>query len=290
MPGVFWPLFMALIMRKLRVLITRPLTQAEPWAAALSGQGIETRCVPVLALQAVSDDAGIQAIKNCILDFDLYRKVIFVSLNAVAFAMEWLENYWPQLPTGIEYFAVGDTTARALASYGLNVGALEATQQGAMTSETLLDAGALQEVAGEKILIFRGKGGRGYMGEILRARDASVDYCELYHRVIPAQAAAELMSLVSGESSWLPDIVALHSGESLSHFVQVLDNIASRTSAAKVAEILGNTPVLVPGQRVAELAMQAGFEQVIVAENATDPAMTQALEHFASARSSSFSD
>lgn len=287
---VFWPLFTALLMSDpLQVLITRPLAQAASWAQALGERGVDARCVPVLVLEALTDDAERQAIKNCIVDVDLYQKAIVVSRNAVDFAMEWLDAWWPQLPTGIEWFAVGKTTAEALAAHGIAVSALEQASDGAMTSETLLQAEALQQVAGEKIVIFRGQGGRGHMGEILRARGASVDYCELYRRAVPPEAAASLATLI-GEQRWQPDLVAVHSGESLQHFMQILTEVSVLTGEPLLADNWRQVALMVPGERVAALATDAGFKQVVVAENATDHAMTRALEAFAKARAFSFSD
>jgi uroporphyrinogen-III synthase len=125
-----------------RVIITRPIAQAEKWRAQLDAAGIASVLVPLLELRGVSAAEQTRAIKNVVLDFDLYQKAIFVSQNAVDFAMQWLEDYWPQLPVGIEYFAVGETTARHLQQHGIKVSALTAAETGAMNSESLLQAEA----------------------------------------------------------------------------------------------------------------------------------------------------
>jgi len=232
--------------------------------------------IPVLALEPVSRPEQVQAIKNVVLDFDLYQKAIFVSRNAVEFAMQWLEGYWPQLPQGIEYFAVGETTAKNLQDYGLRVSALTAASSGAMNSESLLRAPELQQVQDEKIIIFRGCGGRGQMAEVLRARGASVHYCELYERVIPPQAE-QLLCAAFAQSVAEQQVIALHSGESLNHFMQVLARAKVNDINFSQHENIMRLPVLVPGERVAQLARDTGFTQIIVAENATDQAMFAAL-------------
>lgn len=259
----------------LRVIVTRPLKQAEVWCEKLRELGACTAMVPVLALQPVTEAEQVQAIKNVVLDFDLYQKAIFVSQNAVDFALQWLEDYWPQLPQGIEYFAVGETTACSLQTYGLKVSALTAANTGAMNSESLLQAPELQQVSGEKIVIFRGCGGRGQMADVLRARGASVTYCELYQRVIPAFAAQDMCIAFGADETWdMPQVIALHSGESLQHFMQVLTEINARDLDTQRIMLL---PVLVPGERVAQLARDAGFTRILVAKNATDQAMSAAL-------------
>jgi uroporphyrinogen-III synthase len=263
-----------------RIIITRLQKQAEIWAAQLQALGASTDIVPVLELEPVADVDQIQAIKNVVLDFDLYQKAIFVSQNAVDFALTWLENFWPQLPQGIQYFAVGETTARQLHNLGLPVTALGAALTGSMNSESLLQAPELQQVAGEKIVIFRGCGGRGKMAEVLRERGANVAYCELYTRTIPAQAADQLRTVLESAESWVtPPVIALHSGESLQHLLHVLAKVQNNDRNFFSMDRLLDLRVLVPGQRVADIARSAGFTQIMVAENATDQAMTSALLH-----------
>lgn len=262
----------------LRVVVTRPAAQADKWRMQLDAAGIASVAVPLLELRAVSAPDQLRAIKNIVLDFDLYQKAIFVSQNAVDFALQWLEDYWPQLPLGIEYFAVGDATARHLQHHGLTVSALTAAASGAMNSESLLEAEELQQVNGEKIVIFRGCGGRGYMGEILRQRGASVSYCEMYERLLPEQAAQSLQQRFATEADWqYRNIIALHSGESLQHYQQVLEQLEQNTETVSLAQRLRQLPLLVPGERVAQLAGDAGFAPVHVAENATDKSMLSAL-------------
>jgi uroporphyrinogen-III synthase len=261
-----------------RVLVTRPAAQAEPWCRLLRELGAEPLAAPLLAIEPVRDLEAMQAVKQLVLDFDLYQKAIFVSQNAVAYGMAWLEDYWPQLPQGIAYFAVGDATARQLAAHGVEVSALNAASNGAMNSESLLAAPELQQVAEQRIVIFRGLGGRGQLAEILRARGARVDYCELYQRRLPVEAATHLAETCAGQ---LPHVVALHSGESLDNYRQVLAQLAQHPAAEPLVRSLRELPLLVPGARVAALAQAAGFERVYPAENATDSSMLEPLlKHF----------
>ena len=260
------------------VVITRPAAQAAPWAEQLQALGFQCARVNLLEILAVSEEDKIRAIKNKVLDFDLYQKVIFVSQNAVEYGMAWLEDYWPQLPIGIDYFAVGATTAKKLAGYGVQVQDLAVSSSGGMTSEDLLNAEHLQAVDGEKILIFRGCGGRGHLAEELRNRGAWVDYCELYERALPEQATAQLLQLMADATNSPNNrvILSLHSGESLQNLLSALAGLSSSQQQA-AAQWLHDTCVLVPSQRLVEAAQAAGFTRIIRAENATDSAMTAAL-------------
>lgn len=262
------------------IVITRPEAQAAPWAAQLESLGFASARLNLLAITAVEDETKIRAIKNKILDFDLYQKVIFVSQNAVDYGMAWLEDYWPQLPMGIDYFAVGATTAKKLASYGLRVQDLAVSESGGMTSEDLLSAEHLQDVDGEKILIFRGCGGRGHLAEELRKRGAWVDYCELYERQLPETARAQLTEIVSAaETQSAAMILCLHSGESLQN-LQILMNSLEFAQQQKIRALFQSNLLLVPSQRLVTAAQEGGFERIICAENATDNAMTAALLNY----------
>ncbi len=262
------------------VVITRPEAQAAVWSAQLQALGFHCARLNLLEILPVTAEDKIRAIKNKILDFDLYQKVIFVSQNAVEYGMDWLEDYWPQLPMGIEYFAVGATTAKKMASYGVAVQDLAVSASGGMTSEDLLSAAHLQNVDGEKILIFRGCGGRGHLAEELRKRGAWVDYCELYERGLPAAAGEHLQQLiVSSESSSAQVILSLHSGESLQNLSAVLAQLPSARQEETRGWILSKL-LLVPSQRIVAAAQAAGFQRIICAENATDNAMTAALLNY----------
>lgn len=266
--------------QKYCVAITRPEAQAAPWAEQLQALGFSCTRLNLLEISAVAEADKVRAIKNKILDFDLYQKVIFVSQNAVDYGMGWLEDYWPQLPMGIDYFAVGATTAKKLANYGVEVQDLAVSANGGMTSEDLLSAEHLQDVDGEKILIFRGCGGRGHLAEELRKRGAWVDYCELYERSLPIAACEQLLQLfASAEVINAQLIVSLHSGESLQNLLAVLAQLTPVQQSAARAWMHGNI-LLVPSQRIVEAAQEAGFKRIICAENATDNAMTAALLNY----------
>lgn len=259
----------------LEVLITRPRAQAAKWQEQLRGLGALTHILPVLEIVPVGAPEQVQAVKDRVVDLADYRKVIFVSQNAVHQAMEWIDHYWPQLPVDINYFAVGSATAAAADEWGLEV---QAADQ-AMNSEALMALPELQNVQNEKILICRGLGGRNYIAEQLEARGARVDFCELYHRRLPERAAVQLKALLESwdkveskeraETAERTKVLSVHSGESLQNLNKLIDDIARPD--------LRQCLLLVPGARVADLAGQLGFSYLAVAGNATDEAMTRAL-------------
>ncbi|HEY6529263.1 MAG TPA: uroporphyrinogen-III synthase [Cellvibrionaceae bacterium] len=247
-----------------RIWATRPAAHNQAWIEQLQQLGFSVFALPLLAIKPLDDSASQQAIKNLVLDFDQFQKVIFVSQNAVEHGFNWLHDYWPQLPTGISYFAIGDKTAQALQAQGLKVQVASG-----MTSEALLALETLTDVWGQKILICRGRGGLPKLGESLHQRGAMVRYLELYERLMPADAEQQLHERLPS----LPpnDLLVAFSGETLHNLVTLFHNYPSPP---------WNNPLLVPGKRVEELARQLGFKQVICAANACEQAMLDSLRQF----------
>jgi uroporphyrinogen-III synthase len=68
---------------------------------------------------------------------------------------------------------------------------------------------------------------------------------------------------------WSIDVILISSGEGLANLQLLLS--PAETSKLK------HTGLVVPSKRVARLAQDAGFDQVVIAENASDVAMLRAL-------------
>jgi len=148
----------------------------------------------------------------------------------------------------------------------METGMLYQSPHQAMNSEALLAHPKLQTVSDEKIIIFRGQGGRTHLADVLRARGAHVDYCEVYQRQSPQQA---VVLNADFRHTQRRAVTAVHS-------VETLDNVC-RFIAADDLIWLKQQALLVPGQRVAEVASVAGFQSIYVAENATHDSMIAAL-------------
>ena len=101
------------------VLVTRPAGQADELLRALAQAGYASvHHQPMLELVPLKELAAAQ--RQHVLDLDCYQHVIFISSNAVRFGLECIEDYWPQLPSGINWYAIGDATARILEARGLS--------------------------------------------------------------------------------------------------------------------------------------------------------------------------
>jgi len=139
-------------------------------------------------------------------------------------------------------------TAAALAATGIADARVPATT---FDSEGLLALPELHVVAGKRVLIFRGEGGRGHLGDTLRARGAAVTYVECYRRALPRSGADGLREVLrEGRAHAL----TLTSGEGL-------DNLCTLLGAEDRA-LLQRLPAFAPHARIAAHARALGFTAI----------------------------
>lgn len=243
------------------VLVTRPAGQEKALCAALAAAGYEPHHQPLLELEPWTDP-GPES-RRRLLELDQFRHIIFISGNAVHFGMARIREFWPRPPTDLNWYAIGAATAARLAEYGIAVSA----PQDEMTSESLLALPLLQEVAGQRVLIVKGLGGRETLREELTRRGAQVEELACYRRRCPQLPAGELATRLT---RWRVDTVLLSSGEALDNMLHLL----SPEETLNVTTL----NLLVPSRRVALQAEAAGFTRVTTAQNASDAAMMRTLE------------
>ncbi|MGB0467313.1 MAG: uroporphyrinogen-III synthase [Pontibacterium sp.] len=257
----------AAALKGMRVLVTRPALQAEPQTELLRALGAEPVSLPLIEIHTIeASDPAYQRARSHFLDLDLYQKVIFISANAAHFGAQWIDQYWPQLPIGIRWLAIGKKTAATLTDYGIDA---ESASLG-YDSEALLNDLHLQEVEGERILIVRGQGGRTLLAESLRARGAQVEYADLYQRRCPGYADSTIKDILYQQA---PDALLITSGEGLDNLLQ-LANGRQRQFSTKA---LLNYHLVVPSERIAKQARLAGFKRITRAAGPDDQSMINAL-------------
>lgn len=245
------------------VLVTRPEGQGGPLCERLRGEGWPVAQLPLLTLEAIEPLPASQ--RQLVLDLDLYQHVIFISANAVRFGMAVIDNYWPQLPLGLHWYAVGDSTARALRTHGV-----EAETPGRdMTSEGLLRLPGLGDLREQRVLLVKGEGGRNTLAETLTHRGARVDALRCYRRGPPDWPPGALLETLDARGI---EVLLISSGEGLANLL-ALPGVAESSK-------LENMTLVLPSERVAEAAVAAGLRHCVVADNASDEAMFEALREW----------
>lgn len=240
--------------------MTRPQGQHEPLVDALENAGFGCQLAPLIEIVPITAPSARQ--RQILLGLCDFQHVIFISGNAIRHGMDWIEDFWPQLPVGLHWYAVGRSSARMLREFGVCV----TEPRGDMNSEGLLALPSLQSLVDQRVLIVKGEGGRELLREKLAARGARVEALVVYRRVKPRYARGELGARILSTDC---KFILLSSGEGLHNMVSLLDE-------ASLKRVRGLT-LIVPGVRVAKEAKAAGFSHVRIADNATDEAMVAAI-------------
>jgi uroporphyrinogen-III synthase len=230
----------------------------------LTARGANLLHCPVMNIEFPNSGADFEQIKTTIMKLCEYDKTIVVSATAARQVVDWIDQYWPQLPLKPDFFAVGESSAAVLRKFSIDVSCPSAN----MTSEGLLSLPELQDVKSQKIVIFRGRGGRETLAQILTERGADITYVNLYERSLCTDFNTEINEAME---DGLPLLVA-HSGELLKGVVK----ICTPQHRAK----LYATPLLVPSQRVSVFAKAQGFQHIIIAGNASPREMVLAIEEW----------
>lgn len=246
-----------------RVLVTRPTHQAAALMQAIKAAGMQPNLVPCIEIHPPADeDAYLTALQA---NIDWADWLFFVSRNAVNGVEFGLEELGEIFPPHVKVAAIGEATSRALQSAGIEV---SATPPSGVDSEALLSHPDLQEIAGKKVVIFRGQQGRKTLAEGLQQRGADLREQAVYRRVKPDEGGASLAIFLTADPS-VPRVVTATS-------VAVLENLLALTPPAFVPTLL-QLPLVVISERIARVATQLGFQQVEVADVANAQAMTPAI-------------
>ncbi|MED5296575.1 uroporphyrinogen-III synthase [Halomonas cupida] len=240
------------------VLLTRPGARGQVLAEAVAAFGLSTLRLEVMRQETVPETADA---RSAWLDIDHFHKVIVISPAAAEQLVEALDRYWPQLPQGLELYAVGQATAELLyQALGVRV-RLPTAAAGEETSEALLALPSLKRLDQQRVLLVAGEGGRSLLGETLAQRGARLTRVEVYRRRLLPLAEDAAQRLAAGDYGAL----VVSSGEILEHL------------ARWCSEAAFQRPLVVSSQRLATLAKTLGFRVPVVASGASPAALAAAV-------------
>jgi len=249
-------------MAAMKVLVTRPVAQAKAMVELLLAHGFAVQHQPCLAIEAVhpQSEDGLQS-KQCAMDLSTFDHVIVISTNAAQHWLDLVEDYWPQWPTRIGWWGMGESTQAQLVAAGIDAGRPTTGD----TSEALL-ADLLPLIkTHDKVLIVRGCGGRETLSKALLAEGAHVDYAQCYQRVVPSLDGAQLKDV----ADFAPQAVILQSGETLENFDLLLSD---QPWCNKKSIVL-----ILPSARVADQAKALGYSALLISSSASNQSMCDTL-------------
>ncbi len=254
----------------MRVLVSRPESEARRWIDELRGHGFDALSLPLIVIAPPSD---LEALNAAWRDMRHLLAVMFVSGNAVRhfFAQAPARARWP---AGLRAWATGRGTREALVEAGVGLPSIDSPPADALQfdSETLWGQVAGQVAAGDRILIVRGgdsggaSSGREWLADQLSAAGARVDTVVAYLRRAPDLDRGQLLlahQAATDGSVWL-----FSSSQAISHLQQMLPQQGWSRARAVATH-----------PRIAQAARQAGFGVVCESRPAVD-AVVAALESF----------
>ncbi len=246
----------------LTCLVTRPAHQTQQLNDMLEQTGFGIINFPTIQINASPATPFLENLKDELGHYDI---ALFVSRNAVDFSFKYLPS--TGLPDSLQLGVIGKGTWMALKNQGVESHIIPTDSY---NSEGLLASAVLQQVNGKRILIFRGQQGRNLLGDTLRERGASVDYQEVYRRVLPEYAKGTLGRLTQ---PYFPDIAVFTSAEGLLNCFQLVDK--------SMAEKLCSIPWLLISERMRETARNLGHNaDIIIAISASDEGILQAIQEW----------
>lgn len=237
------------------IVITRPIGQAAKLNKLVRAAGGEVISFPLIEIAPLSD---YQTFENTISHLNAYDWAIFISSNAVQNAMPLVSKL--KLPSNLKFAAIGPSTAAELTKFGVKNTLIP---KGRFDSESLLAMPDMQAVNNQKVMIFRGIGGREMLADTLKSRGAEVSFAECYQRINPQQDLSQLMTFASTQSL---DAIVVTSSEAMRNLLAMANHQAW----------LKNVKLCVNHARIAEEPMQLGLN-VHIAGAPGDEAMLACL-------------
>lgn len=167
----------------MKVLVTRPATQADEWVLQLRAKGLEAVALPLIGISPAINSmpvvlAWVQLAKR--------KLVVFVSPNAAEqfFAVKPAGLFWP---AHVYAASPGPGTSQMLLKLGVPRDRLiePAPDSTQFDSESLWTQLAPMDWKGAGVLLVRGDGGREWLADKLSSQGALVSKLVAYHTTPP---------------------------------------------------------------------------------------------------------
>ncbi len=245
----------------LHILVTRPAGQAQGLMDKLAALGARPLHFAAVEIVEPHDIAGLKAV---VADLAAFDWAIFISPNAVTRAFNLMQGWGQAWPPKVRMAAIGRGSARELQRLGFRD---ILVPEGRFDSESLLSMSPLQDMQDQRVVVFRGEGGRELLGDTLAARGARVRYAECYRRAAPS---ADISGLLRAWARHGLDAVIVTSVEGLHHLYDALGQVGRQW--------LTKTPLVVVGTRQRDACRALGLQgPLIVAAGADDETLIAAL-------------
>lgn len=264
------------------VINTRPVERAAPLTQCLQAAGLTVIDMPMLTLQSrAMTDGDMVTMRQWLAG--AYKALVVVSPTAAASGLvawqalkcEEQDNAEQQvdkvacetLAVPSPLIAVGDATAAVLKRAKLDTTSYQVRQPKIANNEGMLAMPEIERLqAGDKLLIWRGLGGRRLLVDTLQARGVHIDSIAWYERVMPIEATAQYQQWLQEyiqhnvsshhtpqnitSSSQPKPIVIVSSGTAFEHWTTVVNETAKNAMLPSIALTLSDFAYVVLGERL----------------------------------------
>ena len=243
----------------MKVLITRPRSQADDFAEKLRQAGFEPVLFPVIEIEQVENNTELA---NAISNIQKYSWIVFTSANAVdvvarngALAQSTREN-------GLKFAAVGPKTADALRKHDIEPHFIPDEYVG----EAILSG--LGDVKDKWILLPRAEIARAELPEAIVCAGGIAHEIVVY-KTLPAEIDMEgLKELEAGV-----DVVTFTSASTVENFVSLV-----RKYKLDPLHLQNDPAFICIGPITEQAAREAGLQKVLVAKEYTTDGLIEAIK------------
>ena len=276
------------------VINTRPVERAAPLTRHLQQAGLTVVGIPMLALEAcASSDTDMRLMRQWLAGE--YQALVIVSPTAAASGLAiWqllererqansatdkeakgTEGSSRLLAAPSHLIAVGEATAAVLNEAKLPFASYQVLQPAIANNEGMLAISEIDSLqAGDKLLVWRGLGGRRLLVDTLQARGVHIDSIAWYERKMPINAMAQYQqwrqdfnnkNATTGitASQQAKPIVIVSSGTAFEHWESIVQTTKTINLAAENQAMSANTPLklsdfayVVLGERLANMVAE----------------------------------
>lgn len=261
----------------IRILVTRPVHQAQAFCDMLAERGGQAIRLPVIEIEAVALSPEMTSVIETMDKIDF---AVFISPNAVEHGLAVLLAH-DEIPDKLKLVTIGKASAQKMQQLLGRAPDIYPTEQ--YNSEALLALDSLQSarIKNKKVIIFRGQGGREFLAAGLKQRGASVAYAEVYRRKRPELKNAMLESIWGSDTVFFkrrrPDIITLTSNEGLSNLLAMFADSAVEQRELYLQQLL-QTPLVVVTEKMRLSAQKSGFKNAImIAAKASNEALLETV-------------
>lgn len=246
-----------------RVLVTRNIKQAKPFADCLSKEGAEPVVVPLLAFKRRDSQENYKLLSR----LHEFSWLFFTSANGVKFFFDLLERWdFNRLyPDSLRIASVGSKTAQALKKYGVGPDFQPTSFNGTIMAKEFL---AIHPVPGP-ILLIEGSLARGDVSRELSKRHVFFQEAVVYDTLMEEREKEKLNELLKKDDI---DVYTFTSPSTVEAFEKLGQGDRDSIKQKRLCVCIGETT------RMA--AEKAGFRHVIIPERSTIEGMVSVMKYF----------